>query len=186
MNTQNNESAADETKQTENETQPGQNPHTETFAETDPGPCEESSAPGPEQQLEEMNDRYMRTLAEYDNFRKRTAREREALYTDIKARSVEAFLTVADNFERALETETSDKEYEKGIRMIFQKLTDTFTSLGVSEVGEVGERFDPRIHNAVTHVEDETFGEAVVCEVYQKGYKIGEKLLRPAMVKVAN
>ncbi len=138
------------------------------------------------EQIAQMNDRLLRTAAEFDNFRKRTAREKEALYSDAKADTVERFLPVYDNFERALENECADAEFKKGVEMIFHLMQDAFEKLGVTEVGAVGELFDPTLHNAVMHAEDEARGENEIVAVFQKGYKIGDKVIRHAMVSVAN
>lgn len=137
-------------------------------------------------ELAEQNDKYLRLMAEYDNFRKRTTREKEALFGEAKAITVISFLAVLDNFELALKAETQDKEYVKGIEMIYQKFKETLTTLGVEEIGAVGEPFNPEYHNAVAHVEDESTTEPTVLEVFQKGYKVAGKLIRAAMVKVAN
>ena len=139
-----------------------------------------------EQQLAEAQDRYLRLAAEYDNFRKRSQKERENLYTEIKAETVGKFLPVFDNLLRALEQETADEAYKKGVEMTMSGLREIMTGLGVVEFGEVGEEFDPEMHNAVMHCEDESLGENTVAEVFQKGFMLGEKVLRFAMVKVAN
>lgn len=138
------------------------------------------------EQIAQMNDRLLRTAAEFDNFRKRTVREKEALYSDAKADTVERFLPVYDNFERALENECADAEFKKGVEMIFHLMQDAFEKLGVTEIGAVGEIFDPTLHNAVMHAEDEAHGENEIVSVFQKGYKIGDKVIRHAMVSVAN
>ena len=147
--------------------------------ETDP--TEELKA-----QLAAEHDNYLRLAAEYDNFRKRTQKEREALYTDVKAETVGKFLPVFDNLQRALAQETADEAYKKGVEMTMTGLMGIMESLGVSSFGEVGEAFDPNYHNAVMHKDDENFGESVICEVFQTGFKVGEKVVRHAMVVVAN
>ena len=139
-----------------------------------------------EQQLAEAQDRYLRLAAEYDNFRKRSQKERENLYTEIKAETVGKFLPVFDNLLRALEQETADEAYKKGVEMTMTGLREIMTGLGVAEFGEVGEEFDPTMHNAVMHCEDESLGENTIAEVFQKGFRVGEKVVRFAMVKVAN
>jgi len=131
-------------------------------------------------------DKYMRLLAEYDNFRKRSQKERDGLYTDIKADTVMKFLPVYDNLERALKQETSDEAYRKGVEMIMNQLKSTMEKLGVTEIESLGEKFDPAKHNAVMHVEDESLGENEIVEVFQQGFKLGDKIIRFAMVKVAN
>lgn len=137
-------------------------------------------------QLEECKDKHLRLAAEYDNYRKRTARERESLYGDATAATVSAFLSVYDNLERALASETQDEAYRKGVEMIYTQLCETMTKLKVEEINPQGEKFDPNLHNAVMHIEDEAFEENTVAEVFQKGFKIGERVIRHAMVKVAN
>lgn len=139
-----------------------------------------------EKQLAEETDKYLRLAAEYDNFRKRSQKEREALYTEIKAETVGKFLPVFDNLQRALEQETADEAYKKGVEMTMTGLREIMTGLGVTEFGEAGEPFDPALHNAVMHCEDESFGENTITEVFQKGFRVGEKVVRFAMVKVAN
>ncbi len=138
-------------------------------------------------QLSQVNDKLLRTLAEYDNYRKRTQKEKEAIYFDSKSEIVMKLLPVIDNFERAEKTEQPDFEtYKKGIDMIFTQLTEAMKSLGVESFGETGDGFDPNMHNGVMHTDDENFGENVVADVFIKGYKMGDKILRPAAVKVAN
>ncbi len=139
-----------------------------------------------EEKVSELNDRLLRTTAEYDNFRKRTQKEKEAIYPDAIAYAVTAFLPVLDNFERAISSECSDEGYKKGVEMTYNQLLDTFKKLNVEEINPENEVFNPDFHNAVMHVEDENVGESVVTAVLQKGYKIGDKVLRFAMVQVAN
>ena len=149
--------------------------------EVQPDPTEELKA-----KLTAEHDNYLRLAAEYDNFRKRTQKEREALYTDIKAETVGKFLPVFDNLQRALAQETADEAYKKGVEMTMTGLLTIMESLGVKAFGEVGEAFDPVYHNAVMHRDDENFGESTICEVFQTGFKVGEKVVRHAMVVVAN
>ena len=161
-------------------------PETEVIEETpaeevQPDPTEELKA-----KLAAEHDNYLRLAAEYDNFRKRTQKEREALYTDIKAETVGKFLPVFDNLQRALAQETTDEAYKKGVEMTMTGLMTIMESLAVKAFGEVGEAFDPVYHNAVMHKDDENFGESVICEVFQTGFKVGEKVVRHAMVVVAN
>lgn len=139
-----------------------------------------------QKQIDELNDKLLRTLAEYDNYRKRSIKEKDAIYPQAKADTVEKFLPIIDNFERAMQTECSDEAFKKGIEMIFQSFIKTMTDLSVEEIGKEGETFNPDLHNAVMHVEDENYGENVVAQVLQKGYKIGDRVVRYAMVKVAN
>lgn len=138
-------------------------------------------------QLAETNDRYMRTLAEYDNFRKRTAKEKAGMYNDGVADTVEKLLPVIDNFERAV-TSAADKDdaFFKGVDMILKQLQGLLKNLGVEEIAAQGEAFDANLHYAVAHGESDEHGENVVTDVMQKGYKLGERVIRPAMVKVAN
>jgi len=137
-------------------------------------------------QLAKEHDGYLRLAAEYDNFRKRSQKEKDELYTVIKAETVGKFLPVYDNLERALAQQTADEAYKKGVEMTMNQLVKVLESLGVTSFGEIGEPFDPTRHNAVMHVEEEGLGENVIAEVFQKGFVIGEKVIRFAMVKVAN
>lgn len=140
--------------------------------------------------MEEVYDsllkKYLSLTVEYENFRKRSQKEKEAVYPDAVAATVEKFLQVVDNFERAMECETQDKEYKKGVDLIYSSLMDTLNKLQVESYAKVGDPFQPEIHNAVMHIEDENFEENVISQVFQKGYKIGEKVVRHAMVQVAN
>ena len=141
------------------------------------------------QENEKLKDQLMRTLAEYDNFRKRSAKEKDALFSEGKAYAVEALLPVADNFERALQAQVGEGaqgELQKGMGMILKQLQEGFEKLGITEIDAQGEPFDPRYHNAVMHVEDESLPENTVAQVFQKGYRLGDKVIRPAMVQVAN
>ena len=132
------------------------------------------------------HDQYLRLAAEYDNFRKRSRKEKEALYTDVKAETTAKFLPVFDDLERALANETSDEAYKKGVELIMTELRKIMTGLGVEEFGEKGDAFDPNAHNAVMHIESEELGENVIAQVFQKGFRIGEKVIRHAVVQVAN
>lgn len=147
---------------------------------------EESELQALQRRFDELNDRHLRILAEYDNFRRRSQREKESVYPGAVANTVEKYLPVMDNFERALNAECSDTEFKKGMEMIFSSLKTTFTDLGVTEIGLVGEAFDANIHHAVMHVDDDSLAENSVTQVMQKGYRIGERVLRCAMVSVAN
>ena len=139
-----------------------------------------------QKQLAEEHDQYLRLLAEYDNFRKRSRKEKEALYTDVKAETVAKFLPVFDDLQRALANETADEAYKKGVELTMAGLRKVMTGLGVEEFGETGDAFDPNAHNAVMHIENEDLGENVLAQVFQKGFKIGEKVIRHAVVQVAN
>ncbi len=137
-------------------------------------------------ELEEMRENYLRQVAEFDNFRKRTAKEKEDTYTFALAKCITEFLPIMDNFERALACETTDESYKKGVEMIYNQLGEMMKKLGVSEIEADGKPFDPNLHNAVSQKEDPDFGENTVCQVFQKGYMIGDKVIRHAMVVVAN
>ena len=132
------------------------------------------------------HDAHLRLAAEYDNYRKRTAKEKESSYLNGKSDAVEKLLPVYDNLERALNQPTEDVAYKKGVEMTMNELVKIFTALGVEIFGKVGEEFNPELHNAVMHTEDEALGENVISQVFQKGFKIGDKIVRFAMVQVAN
>ncbi len=138
-----------------------------------------------ENELLEQNDKYMRMIAEYDNFRKRTAKEKEGIYTDAFFDAIGQILPIIDNVERAAAFKESE-QVAQGIEMILKSFNEMLSKNNVTAYGEEGEEFDPNIHNAVMHIEDESFGENVIAEVFQKGYRKDEKVLRYAMVKVAN
>ena len=133
-----------------------------------------------------LNDKFLRLAAEYENFRRRSQKEKEALYGDIKADTVTKFLPVYDNLERALRQGTEDEAYRRGVEMIMNQFCSTLEKLGVTPIECLGEKFDPALHNAVMHVDDEEKGENEIVEVFQKGFKLGDKVIRFAMVKVAN
>ncbi len=136
--------------------------------------------------LREQEDKYLRLLAEYDNYRKRSQKEKETAWTTAKADTAKEFLPVYDNLERALKQETADEAYAKGVQMIMTQFKTTLEKLGIQEIPALGETFDPNLHNAVMHIDDENLGENVVAEVFQTGFQIGDKIIRHAMVKVAN
>ena len=136
--------------------------------------------------IREQEDKYLRLLAEYDNYRKRSQKEKENAWTSAKADTAKEFLPVYDNLERALKQETADEAYAKGVQMIMTQLKNVLEKLGIEEIPAQGEAFDPNVHNAVMHIDDEELGENVVAEVFQTGFRIGEKVIRHAMVKVAN
>lgn len=133
-----------------------------------------------------LNDKYLRLYAEYDNFRRRSQKEKEGIYGDAKADTLKEFLPVYDNLVRALATATQDEAYAKGVEMIMAQFNKTMEKLGVTRIESLGQKFDPELHNAVMHVDDETKGENEIAEVFQEGFKLGEKVIRFAMVKVAN
>ena len=139
-----------------------------------------------EEKYNAERDAHLRLAAEYDNFRKRTVKEKEASYGNGKADAVAKMLPVYDNLERALNQETSDAAYKKGVEMTMNELVKIFTSLGVEIFGNAGDEFDPNLHNAVMHIDSEELGENVIAQVFQKGFKIGDKVVRFAMVQVAN
>ncbi|MGN0654793.1 MAG: nucleotide exchange factor GrpE [Oscillospiraceae bacterium] len=137
-------------------------------------------------ELEDSRDMYLRTVAEYDNFRKRTAKEKIEIYGDATMKAVSEILSVIDNFERALAVETPDENFKKGIQMIFNQYLEILKKLGVSEIQAEGAQFNPEFHHAVQQIENEELGENVVATVFQKGYMLGDKVIRPSMVVVAN
>ena len=139
-----------------------------------------------EAELAAEKDKYLRLAAEYDNYRRRSQKEREALYTDVKAQTVTELLPVYDNLARALALGSSDEAFLKGIQMTMNQLESIFTKLGVAAIPAVGEAFDPEKHNAVRHIDDENVGENIIVEEFQKGFTLGDKVIRFAMVVVAN
>ena len=150
-------------------------------------PVEEVPEVNPfEEKYNAEHDAHLRLAAEYDNFRKRTIKEKEASYGNGKADAVAKMLPVYDNLERALNQETTDAAFKKGVEMTMAELTKIFTALGVEIFGNVGDQFDPNLHNAVMHIENEDLGENSISAVFQKGFKIGDKVVRFAMVQVAN
>ena len=176
-----NEKAA-QAESAKGETQAGQSPEAapeEKAAET--APEDDCSA-----RIAAEHERYLRLAAEYDNYRKRSARERESIYSDVRADTVTKFLPVYDNLARALEQSTADEAYRKGVELIMTQFKDILSRLGVTEIAAVGETFDPALHNAVMHDEDETKGESEIVQELQKGFMMGDKVIRFAMVKVVN
>ena len=139
-----------------------------------------------EEKYNAEHDSYLRLAADYDNFRKRSQKEKEQSYGNGKADAVEKLLPVYDNLERALQQETEDAAYKKGVEMTMTQLVSIFNSLGVEIFGQVGEAFDPNIHNAVMHTEEEGVEENTITQVFQKGFRLGDKIVRFAMVQVAN
>ena len=139
-----------------------------------------------EEKYNQEHDAHLRLAAEYDNFRKRTAKEKELSYTNGKSDAVEKLLPVYDNLERALNQPCEDAAYKKGVELTMTELVKIFTGLGVEIFGNVGDEFNPELHNAVMHTEDESLGENIISQVFQKGFKLGEKIVRFAMVQVAN
>ena len=135
---------------------------------------------------DELYDKYLRTLAEYDNFRKRSQREKDAIYSDATVDTVKKLLPVLDNFERALNYECKDEEFKKGIALIQNTLVEVFDNIGVTEIPSLDEQFDPNLHEAVMHIDNPAYGENIVTDVYRKGYMLGDKVIRHTMVIVAN
>lgn len=151
-------------------------------------PAEETAAPEEnyKDKYELEHNNFLRLAAEYDNFRKRSQKEKDSAYTNGKADTVAKLLPVYDNLERAMNQETSDAAYKKGVEMTMQGLLKIFGDLGVEVYGNAGDEFDPNLHNAVMHMESEDLGENTIAQVFQKGFKAGEKVIRFAMVQVAN
>ena len=139
-----------------------------------------------EEKYNAERDAHLRIAAEYDNFRKRTVKEKEASYGNGKADAVAKILPIYDNLERALNQPTEDAAYKKGVEMTMNELLKIFGALGVEVFGNVGDAFDPNLHNAVMHIDSEELEENTIAQVFQKGFKIGEKIVRFAMVQVAN
>ena len=137
-------------------------------------------------ELEDITDRYKRILAEFENHKKRSQKERENLYNMILSDVIEAMLPILDNLENAVKVETKDEEYKKGIELVLKQFQDTLKSKGVEEIKALGETFDPELHEAVSSVQDDTKGEKEIVQEYRKGYKIGTKVIRHSMVVVAN
>jgi len=162
---------------------------TEDTADAEAGDGEAGSAEEPdaaEKALQEANDKYMRLFAEFDNFRKRTAKEKSETYQDAVAKTVLELLPAVDSFERAMESPCTDEAYRSGMEKIYQQMTSILSKLGIEEIPALNEPFDPKVHNAIRQIEDENFGESTVCQVYQKGYRLGDRIIRCAMVSVAN
>ena len=139
-----------------------------------------------EEELAAERDKYLRLLAEYDNFRRRSAKERENIYTDVRCETLKKFLPVYDSLSRALAQTPEDDACRKGLEMIMTQYEKSLEQLGVVMIEAVGQPFDANLHNAVMHIEDENYGENVIVEEFEKGFKIGDKILRYSMVKVAN
>lgn len=140
----------------------------------------------PKQEYDELEDRYKRILAEFENFKKRSGKEREGLYNTILADVIEVILPVLDNLENASKIQTEDTEYKKGIELVLKQFKDVLASKGVTEIKTIGETFDPELHEAVSSIQDENLGVQEIAQEYRKGYKIGNKVIRHSMVVVAN
>ena len=154
--------------------------------EAQPAPESEPETNPLEEELKAEKDRYLRLAAEYDNFRKRSAKEREAIFSDVRADTVLKFLPVYDNLSRALQQETADEAYRKGVEMTMNQLRDILAKLGVTEIDAMGQKFDPALHTAVMHIDDEKYGESEIVLEFEKGFKLGDKVIRFSMVQVAN
>jgi len=146
----------------------------------------ESKEMVPKEDYDALDDHFKRILAEFENFKKRSKKERESLYNSILSDVVESILPILDNLENAAKAETKDESYKQGIELVLKQFNDVLKSKGIEEIEAKGETFDPELHEAVRSVQDETKGEKEIVEVYRKGYKIGNKVIRHAMVSVAN
>lgn len=138
------------------------------------------------QELEETTDRFKRIMAEFENFKKRSSKERDTLYNSLVADIIASFLPVQDNLEKAIESKTEDESFKQGIELVTKQISDIFKKFGVEEIETCGKPFDPELHEAVSNVQDDTLGEKIIKEEFRKGYKIGTKVIRHAMVVVAN
>lgn len=139
-----------------------------------------------QEEIDEVTDRYKRVLAEFENFKKRSFKEREGLYNSILSDVIEVMLPVVDNLENAAKVETEDSKYKEGIELVLKQFKDVLSSKGVEEIKAIGETFDPSLHEAVSSVQDDTKGQQEIVEEYRKGYKIGSRVVRHSMVVVAN
>ncbi len=171
----------------ENEAEEAAAENAEAEEETSEAPAEGSAddkVKALEEELKKEKDNYMRLFAEFDNFRKRTSREKTEAYGDSAAKTIGAILPALDNFDRALDAPCEDENFKKGVEMIFTQMNGILEKLGVTEIEAVGAKFDPNLHNAIKQVESEDGESDIVCEVFQKGYKLGDRIIRPAMVAV--
>lgn len=139
-----------------------------------------------EKKIGETDDKYLRLCAEYDNYRKRTSKEKLEIFSDSTIKCIAEILPVLDNFERAIESECSDETFKNGMQMIYNQFSESLKKIGVTEMEALGAEFNPNLHNAIKQTEDENFGENTVCEVFQKGYMLNDKVIRHAVVAVAN
>ena len=149
-------------------------------------PAENGELEALKKKAAEQEEKYLRLAAEYDNYRKRTAKEKENLWTEAKVDTVKTLLPVYDNLERAMNQETADEAYKKGVEMTMKQLRELLDKLGVTEIPALGQTFDPNLHNAVMHIEDDKLGENTIAQVFQAGFQCGDKVVRFAMVQVAN
>lgn len=161
-------------------------PEAEETVEAEEAPTELTAVEKLQQELAEVTEKNLRLMAEYDNYRKRTSREKDAIYPEAVANTIRQILPVIDNFSRAVMATTNDESYKKGVEMTYQSLLSVLEKLGVEEFGNVGEDFDPNIHNAVMICEDGELPKDSIAEVFQKGYRMGDRILRVAMVKVVS
>lgn len=186
--------AASEKDKMNQEALPEEQPAAEASSPEEQSPPEEAGTepevPSETERLQaekkELEDRYLRLMAEFGNFRNRTAKEKESIHDDTVASTLRQLLPVLDNFQRAMESPCSDEAYRQGIELIYRGLWDALTAMGVEEIAETGVPFDPDIHNAVMHIEDEALPKNSVAQVMQKGYRMGGRILRYAMVQAAN
>lgn len=148
--------------------------------------CKKEQEIVPKSEYDELNDRYKRILAEFENYKKRSSKEKENLYNSILSDVVEVMLPILDNLENAAKIETKDEEYKKGIELVLKQFRDTLKAKGVEEIATLGETFDPEVHEAVSSIQDDSKGEKEIVQEYRKGYKIGSKVIRHSMVVVAN
>ena len=137
-------------------------------------------------QIDELKDAKLRLAAEYDNFRKRSQREKDGIYADASLATAAKFLPVFDNLERAMKQETADEAYKKGVELTLNQMVQVMEKMGITEIPALGEQFDPEVHNAVLHIEDESIDDNTIVEVFEKGFKMGDRVLRHSIVKVAN
>ena len=140
----------------------------------------------PKQDYDELDDRYKRILAEFENFKKRSSKERDGLYNSILSDVVEVMLPVVDNLENAAKAETADESYKQGVELVLKQFKEVLKAKGVEEIKAVGETFDPELHEAVSSIQDDNLGEKEIAQEYRKGYKIGSRVIRHSMVVVAN
>ena len=190
MNPDNNEPREDIPAREEQAEQAEQQPAPETEEAALPRPTAEELLQGEldsvKTELAGEKDKYLRLLAEYDNYRKRSARERDNIYADVKADTLTRLLPVFDNLDRALRHPTADEAYRKGVEMTMNQFLETMKGLGVTPIEAVGQTFDPTLHNAVMHTEDPEKGEQEIVQEFQKGFKMGDRVIRFSMVQVAN
>ena len=181
------EAVEEEVKPEAEEPKKEEKPAEEPKAKTEKEPkAKAEKEPDLKTQLAAEKDKYLRLLAEYDNFRRRSQKEKENIYTDVRGETLKKFLPVYDSLWRALTQTAEDDPARKGLEMIMTQYENALTQLGVSLIEAVGQPFDANFHNAVMHVEDESVGENIVVEEFEKGFKIGDKVLRYSVVKVAN